>query len=160
MALAGLRWNQKYLWIHVELGNVKGILVSMLNLMCWWGSKIRCPWVVGDNSFRHQKRNGSWATGNKLWEWIRVNLKGENGKCIHTHIHTDKKYKEIKKERQSVVKNLPADTGDNGHDWSLGHEDPLGKEVLIYSSILAWEIPWTEEPGGLQSMGSQESDTT
>ena len=59
-----------------------------------------------------------------------------------------------------MVKNLPADIGDNGHDWSLGHEDPLRKEVLIYSSILAWEIPWTEEPGGLQSMGSQESDTT
>lgn len=45
-----------------------------------------------------------------------MNLKGENGKRIHTHIHTDKKYEEIKKERQSVVKNLPADIGDNGHD--------------------------------------------
>ena len=38
---------------------------------------------------------------------------------------------------------------------SLGWEDPLEKEMTIYSSILAWEIPWTEEPGGLQSMGSQ-----
>ena len=36
----------------------------------------------------------------------------------------------------------------------------MGKEVLTHSSILAWEIPWTEEPGGLQSMGSQESDMT
>ena len=39
--------------------------------------------------------------------------------------------------------------------WSLGREDPLEKEMAIHSSILAWEIPWTEEPGGLQSMGSQ-----
>ena len=38
---------------------------------------------------------------------------------------------------------------------SLGLEDPLEKGMAIYSSILAWEIPWTEEPGALQSMGSQ-----
>ena len=43
---------------------------------------------------------------------------------------------------------------------SLGREDPLEKETATLSSILAWEIPWTEEPGGLQSMGLQESDTT
>ena len=43
---------------------------------------------------------------------------------------------------------------------SLGREDPLEKEMATHSSILAWEIPWTEEPGGQQSMGSQESDTT
>ena len=38
---------------------------------------------------------------------------------------------------------------------SLGQEDPLEEEMPTHSSILAWEIPWTEEPGGLQSMGSQ-----
>ena len=43
---------------------------------------------------------------------------------------------------------------------SLGLEDPLEKEMVAHSSILAWEIPWTEEPGGLQFTGSQESDTT
>ena len=43
---------------------------------------------------------------------------------------------------------------------SLGGEDPLEKEMAPHSSILAWRIPWTEEPGGLQSMGSQESDRT
>ena len=43
---------------------------------------------------------------------------------------------------------------------SLGWENPLEKEMAIHSSILAWEIPWTEEPGGLQSMGLQELDTT
>jgi len=38
---------------------------------------------------------------------------------------------------------------------SLGGDDPLEKEMATHSSILAWEIPWTEEPGGLQSMGLQ-----
>ena len=43
---------------------------------------------------------------------------------------------------------------------SLDQEDPLEKEMASHSSILAWEILWTKEPGGLQSTGSQESDTT
>ena len=41
---------------------------------------------------------------------------------------------------------------------SLGRDDPLEKEMATYSSILAWEIPWPEEPVRLQSTGSQESD--
>ena len=55
----------------------------------------------------------------------------------------------------SVIKN-PQKT------WvqSLGREDPLEKEVAAHSSVLAWRLPWTEEPGGLQSMGHKESDTT
>ena len=43
---------------------------------------------------------------------------------------------------------------------SLGQEDPLEQEMAPHSSILTWKIPWTEEPGGLQSMGHKESDTT
>ena len=43
---------------------------------------------------------------------------------------------------------------------SLGREDPLEKEMATHPSILAWEIPWTEDPGGLQSMESKESDMT
>ena len=52
-----------------------------------------------------------------------------------------------------VVKNLSA----MQKTWvlSLGWEDPLGKGMVTHSSILAWRIPWTEEPGRLQSMGSQ-----
>ena len=42
---------------------------------------------------------------------------------------------------------------------SLDLEDPLEEEMATHSSILAWKIPWTEEPGGLQSMGSQKSQT-
>ena len=43
---------------------------------------------------------------------------------------------------------------------SLGQEVPLEKEMAAQSNILAWEIPWTEEPGGIQSMGWQQLDTT
>ena len=43
---------------------------------------------------------------------------------------------------------------------SLGWEDPLEEGMATYSSVLAWEIPWIEEPGRLQSIGSEELDTT
>ena len=43
--------------------------------------------------------------------------------------------------------------------WSLGREDPLGKGMTTHSSILAWRIPWTEQPIGLQSVGLQKSQT-
>ena len=53
-----------------------------------------------------------------------------------------------------MVKNLPINAGDAGDVGSLGQEDPLEWEMATHSSILAWKIPWTEEPGGLQSIGS------
>ena len=43
--------------------------------------------------------------------------------------------------------------------WSLGQDDPLQKEMETHSSILTWKTPWTEEPDGLQSMGSQKSQS-
>ena len=52
-----------------------------------------------------------------------------------------------------MVKHLPANAG--AQVQSLGQEDPLEEEMSTHSSILAWKTPWTEEPGGLQSMGSQ-----
>ena len=57
-----------------------------------------------------------------------------------------------------LVKNLPA--VQETPVWFLGREDPLEKEMATHSSILAWEMPWTEESGRLQSMGSQELDVT
>ena len=57
-----------------------------------------------------------------------------------------------------LVKNLPANSGETGS--LLGREDLLEKEMATHSSILAWEISWTEEAGGLQSIGSQELDLT
>ena len=52
-----------------------------------------------------------------------------------------------------TVKNPPA--MQETRVWSLGQKDPLEKGMATHSSILAWRIPWTEEPGGLQSMWSQ-----
>ena len=66
---------------------------------------------------------------------------------IYTNIHFSGSSENL------VVKNLPA----MQETWvlCLGWEDPLGKGVATYSRILAWRVPWTEEPDGLQSMGSQ-----
>ena len=47
------------------------------------------------------------------------------------------------------------DSRDTGQVGSLGWEDPLEKEMSTHSSILAWEMPWTEKPGGLQCIGSE-----
>ena len=58
----------------------------------------------------------------------------------------------------SMVKKLPAIQ--ETQVQSLGQEDPLEKEMATHCSILAWEIPWTEEPGGLQSRDCKESDMT
>ena len=57
----------------------------------------------------------------------------------------------------SLAKNLPA-MQEMQETWvqSLGLEDPLEKEMATHSSILAWRTPWTNEPGGLQSMGHKE----
>ena len=52
-----------------------------------------------------------------------------------------------------MVENLPANAGDTRDSGSsLGWKDPLKEEMVTHSSILAWRIPWTDEPAGLQSM--------
>ena len=56
-----------------------------------------------------------------------------------------------------MVKNLPGNARDAG---SMGQEDSLEEDMTTHSSILAWKIPWIEEPAGLQFMGSTELDTT
>ena len=58
----------------------------------------------------------------------------------------------------SAIKNLPA--LQEMQVLSLGPQDPLEEDMATHSSILFWRIPWTEEPGGLQSMGRKELDTT
>ena len=57
----------------------------------------------------------------------------------------------------SVVKNLPAIQ--ETRVWFLGQEDPLGEEMATHSSVLAWEVPWTQELAVLHTMGSQRSQT-
>ena len=71
-----------------------------------------------------------------------------------TQVPQDGEWAEVK-GGMGVVKNLPA-MQETQEAWvqSLHWEDPLEKEMAAHSSTLAWEIPWTEEPDGLQSMGS------
>ena len=60
-----------------------------------------------------------------------------------------------------MVENLPVNTGDTGDTGSIpGLEDPLKEKMATHSSILAWRISWTEEPGGLQSIWSHRVDIT
>ena len=54
-----------------------------------------------------------------------------------------------------MVKNLPANAGDTGSIRFLSQEDALEEKMATHSSTLAWEVPWAEEPGGLQSLRSQ-----
>ena len=73
-----------------------------------------------------------------------------HSKFLETYINQGKYRASLVAQR---LKRLPA----MRETWvqSLGREDPLEKEMATHSSILAWRIPWTEEPGGLQSTGSQ-----
>ena len=59
-----------------------------------------------------------------------------------------------------MVKNLPPNAGDTRDMGLMDQEAPLKEEMATYTRILAWKIPWTEELGRLQSIVSQESDTT
>ena len=79
-----------------------------------------------------------WLPGDK-GKWINWTI----GTEIHTRLYPG----------GLVVKNLPAKL--ETQVQSLGLEEPLEKGMATHSSILAWRIPWAEEPGGTQSMGSQ-----
>ena len=87
----------------------------------------------------------SWPGGHKdqirKWIWSTWYIRGTHGYYWDFLV-------------AQMVTNLPA--VQETWIWSLGwEEDPLGKGMATHSGILAWEIPWTEEPGGLQSLGSQ-----
>ena len=83
------------------------------------------------------------------------------GKRSHRHrcIEPKEEYTSMASQTVLVVENLPESAGDAGNlGSSLGSKDPLEEKMAAHSTILAWEISWTEDLGGLQSMGSQESD--
>ena len=85
---------------------------------------------------------------------------GSNGLFLITDKFTSQLNTKGKKKLMLVVQmveNLPA----KQETWvrSLGQEDPLEKGMATHCSVLAWKIPWTEEPGGLQSMGCKKLDT-
>ena len=114
--------------------------------------KIEWPDALRNKEFR-VRCNKAVVENRKKWgEIITLNRELRSCKpqnmtiCVYIHIYSF--------PGGSVVKNLPANAGET-QVRSLGREDPLVKAMATHSSVLAWEIPWTEEPGGLQSMGSQ-----
>ena len=85
--------------------------------------------------------------------WLNEYKRKLNGLLINKYLKSSHLFMSF--SGGSVVKNLPAAQELQGTwIWSLGQEDFLEKGMAPHSSILAWKIPWTEEPGGLQSMGS------
>ena len=83
--------------------------------------------------------------------WV-PSLVGRRDFISHTEIASSVTYDQV----VLVVKKLLASAGDVRHSGSIpGQKDPLQEDEQTHSSVLAWSIPWTEEPGRLQSMGSQ-----
>jgi len=91
-----------------------------------------------------------------VYRWLSLLTSTSIFKTFRTELNLLNKYIQQVSLMTQSVKNLPAK---ETWPWSLGWEDPREKEMATYSSILAWEIPWTEDPGGLESMGSQKSWT-
>ena len=103
----------------------------------------------------HHNPGGLWCTkppellctAAKNIKWYHFEKKF--GSFLHLHFDLESGASLV----AQMVKNLPAIQ--ETWVWSLGRENTLKEEMATYSSILAWTIPWTEEPGGLQSIGSQ-----
>ena len=107
---------------------------------------------------------GIWGSWKEVWlVWCTGRVSQSRGRCdgrltwILIWKTWDYFWRHRKMSLASLVaqalKNLPAMK--ETQVWSLSWKDFLEKRMTMYSSILAWKIPWTEEPGGLQSMGSQ-----
>ena len=121
-------------------GTIKEVLSTRLHVGSWsyfttlLGARV-------EREFLHLRGPGDWYQITKPHPWF-----------VDGYVYTSCEIFSF----HTVVKNLPA----MQDMWvpSLGLED-LEKEMATHSSMLAWEIPWTEEPGGLQSMGSQKGWT-
>ena len=105
------------------------------NILAW-----KIPWTEEPGrpqSMVSQRVRHDWAINTHTAWWFDLHILWNNWASLVAQLE----------------KNLPAVQ----ETWvrSLGWKDPLAKEMATHSSILAWKIPWTEEPGGLQSMGSQ-----
>ena len=105
--------------------------------------------VIETRRLKHNK--GRWGQGSCCYVFSDyfyfINEKGSN-------IITDSEHEPEGFPRWLSGKE-PAPPMQETQAWSLGQEDPLEEEMAANSSLLAWRTPWTEEPGGLQSMGSQ-----
>ena len=116
--------------------------------------KLECLGIV-PVSFSHFSQLFAWAIWTYLFlavlvcKWLCECM----CTCVYTHTHTHMIGGRVRALVAQGLKHLPP--MQKTRVRSLGWEDPLEKEIVTHSSILAWRIPWTEEPGRLQSTGSQ-----
>ena len=151
-----------YIWFPYFIRLLLAVSFSELPCLWWlWGVLIRyfvgClfvslyhTWLVGSYGFPHQGLNlHLWQ-----WKWRVITTGPQEKSLVYLFIWIFK----VASLVAQMVKNLPA--MQETQVPSLGLENPLEKEMATHSSILAWRIPWTEEPGRLQSMAWQKSDMT
>ena len=136
-------------WVVIEIVTLGEVNQAKTNATCYHlhvESKIRVQvnWFTNQNQVTDVKTNlmVTWKGRDKLGDW--------NG-----HVYTAMHWASLTAQ---LIKNLPA--VQETQIRFLGQKDPLEEEMATHSSILAWRIPWAEEPERLQSMGSQESDMT
>ena len=112
-------------------------------------------------SILYEKRVSSFWLSPELFNRRRTDIATTKKSMTHILRNSDFTYGTLKAQGfsgGSMVKNPPTNAEDMGS--IPGFEDPLEREMTTHSSILAWEVPWRVEPGGLQAMGLQkESDT-
>ena len=126
-------------WVTAQGGDrMKNVDLNILNCRRQWTTHVKCSvgiWNLKVGKGRAHTQNWDWSAQRwelNIWEQVpfqRVSLVAQ------------------------MIKNLPA--MQETWVWSLGGEGPLEESMASHTSILAWRIPWTEEPGGLQSIGSQ-----
>ena len=136
--------------MHMRSVNFPNIVHDYISIFIRFSWNSKGTWFPGGASgkepscqCKRQKRYGfnPWvgkSPWRRTWQPTPVFLPGE----CHGHFLVAQTVKRLSTMRETWVP-------------SLGREDPLEKEMAIHSSTIAWKIPWTEEPGRLQSMGSQ-----
>ena len=117
----------------------KGRTSAILNEMC-------CLWV---------NTSSYCVDHNKLWKILKEMGMPDHLTCLLRNLHVGQEATVRTWTGSKLVKNLPA--MQETQVRFLGWEDLLEKEMATHSHILAWRIPWTEEPGGLQSMESSQT---
>ena len=133
-------------------------MVTHSSILAWripWTEEAGGPQSMGSQRVRHDWNDSMHAALGALHfteaQTTRQFLKGRKVQEIQRNLVSPSF--NVSFPDGSVVKNLPANAG--MQVWYLGQEDPLEKGWATHSSILAWEILWTEEPSDLQSKGSQ-----
>jgi len=121
---------------------------SLLKLTHWVGDSVQPSYPLSPPS----PPALNLSQHHSLFQWVALHIRWPKYGNFSFSISPSNEYSIVRASSVAqIVNNLPAMQGT--WVWSLGREDPLEKGIATHSTILAWRIPWTEEPGGLQSMG-------